>query len=400
MPGFELFDQREIDAVTDVIKRKMVHRYSFVRTRDEIYKCEEFENAVAQKMGAKYCLAVNNGSAALYIALKNSGLEPGDEVITTPFTFIASIEAILQCGLIPVLAEIDESLNLNPEGVADYITDRTRAIMPVHMFGGCADLDAFQEICLDNGLSLFEDACQAIGAKYHGKFSGTIGKWGAYSLDPYKVITVGEGGLILTDDESLYHRMEYYHDHGHIHSKIIERGAEGKACLGFNFRMSEIEGALGLVQLSKIDTALERMKNNRDRVLNEVGAIDGLKLRNCSDADGEIAMNIIYLLPDASIARKFQNAAKELGVACGNFSDNSWHYARHWEVLRDYSAKLRANSGCNCDSCNSYPLYRPNEWPVTQSILERTAVFGIDVNMSDESINLMIKAIKHGAKTI
>ncbi|MCL1941250.1 MAG: DegT/DnrJ/EryC1/StrS family aminotransferase [Synergistaceae bacterium] len=398
MPGFEIFDQKEIDAVADVIKRKMVHRYSFVRTRDEIYRCEEFENAVAAKMGAKHCLAVSNGSAALFVALKASGLEPGDEVITTPFTFIASVEALLECGLVPVLAEIDETLNLDPKSVEDYITDRTRAIMPVHMMGASADMDAFSEICTDHGLYLFEDACQAIGVKYHGKCSGTMGKWGTYSLDPYKVLTVGEGGLILTDDESLYRRMEYYHDHGHMHSKQIERGAEGKACLGFNFRMSEIQGAMGLVQLSKLDAALERMKNNRDRILNEVGNIEGLKLRKCPDADGEAAMNIIYLLPDAASARKFQSAAKEIGAPCGNFSDNTWHYARHWEVLREYSAKVRAGSCHDCGENNLLPLYRPNEWPVTHSILERTAVFGIDICMSDESISLAAKAIKAGAK--
>ena len=400
MPGFELYDQKEIDAVTDVIKRKMVHRYSFVRTRDEIYRCEEFENAIASKMGAKYCLAVCNGSAALFVALKASGLQPGDEVITTPFTFIASIEAILENGLVPVFAEVDESLNLDPRSVVEHITDRTRAIMPVHMMGGCADMDAFQELCSDYGLFLFEDACQAMGAKYRGKYSGTIGKWGTYSLDPYKVLTVGEGGLILTDDESLYRRMEYYHDHGHIHNKSIERGAEGKACLGFNYRMSEMQGAIGLAQLSKLDMALERMKNNKNRILNEVGAIEGLKLRKSSDMDGETAMNIIYLLPDVKSARKFQNAVKEHGSACGNLSDNTWHYARHWEVLREYSAKVRANSCCNCGVSGFFPLYRPNEWPVTHSILEQTAVFGIDICMSDESMELMAKAIRAGAKAV
>ena len=398
MPGFEIFDQQEIDAITDVIKRKMVHRYSFVKTRDEIYRCEEFENAVASKMGAKYCLAVNNGSAALFVALKNSGLEPGDEIITTPFTFIASIEVILECGFVPIFAEIDESLNLDPNSVIDCITDRTRAIMPVHMHGGCADMDAFQKICTDYGLLLFEDSCQAIGAKYHGKYSGTFGKWGTYSLDPYKIITVGEGGLILTDDESLYRKMEYYHDHGHIHSKAIERGAEGKACLGFNFRMCEIQGAMGLVQLSKLDAAIEHMRNNKKRILDEVGNIEGLKLRSCADESGETAMNITYLLPDVNSARKFQKALIEFGTGCSNLSDNIWHYARHWDVLRDYSAKVRANS-C-CEASNYLPVYRPIEWPMTHSILERTATFGIDINMSDKSIDAIAKAIKHGAKSI
>ena len=131
MPGFELFDQKEIDAVVDVIQRKMVHRYSFNTVRNGIWRVEEFEQAVAEKMGSRFCLGVSSGSAALYVALKATGIGPGDEVITSPFTFIASVEAILECGAVPVLADIDESLNLNPQAAEECISDRTKAIMPV-----------------------------------------------------------------------------------------------------------------------------------------------------------------------------------------------------------------------------------------------------------------------------
>lgn len=399
MPGFELFDQKEIDAVADVLNRKMVHRYSFVNCRDEIYKVEEFENAVAEKVGAKHCLAVSSGTASLYVALKAFGINPGDEIITTPFTFIASVEAILECGAVPVLAEIDESLNLDPTVVEEFITDRTRAIMPVHMFGGAADMEAFGTIAEENGLALFEDSCQAMGATYGGKWCGTCGStWGTYSLDPYKVLTVGEGGLIVTDDEDLYRKMEYYHDHGHKHDKTIDRGAEKKACLGFNFRMSEIQGALGLVQLSKLDGAVAALRRNRARVLDAVGNVHGLRVRHSADPEGELATQLIFLLPTPQTARRFQKAAKEAGTGCGILSDNTWHYARHWDTLRDGATYSRIRYPYDCPLTESMPLYRPNEWPQTHEILSRAAVFGIDIAMSDEKIEGMARAIAAGAR--
>ncbi|QTX31615.1 DegT/DnrJ/EryC1/StrS family aminotransferase [Aminithiophilus ramosus] len=382
MPGFDLFDQREIDALADVINRKMVHRYSFNDSRDGIYRVEEFERAVAERVGARHALAVSSGSASLYVAMKACGIGPGDEIITTPFTFIASVEAILECGAVPVLAEVDESLNLDPESVEPLITERTKAVMPVHMFGAAADMEAYGSLCADHGLSLFEDSCQAMGATYRGKAAGTFGLWGTYSLDPYKIITVGEGGLIVTDDEELYRRMEYYHDHGHIHDKSIDRGAEGKFCLGFNFRMSELQGALGLVQLSKLDGALARLKGIKRTVVDAVADL-GLSRRVHADAEGDSATQIVFLLPDEASARRFQKASKEAGVGCGNLSDNTWHYARHWRTLAE-----------------ALPDHCTVERPRTHAILSRTAVYGLSVAMTEEQVEKTVRAIRAGAAAL
>lgn len=397
MPGSELFDQREIDAVADVLRRRVVHRYSYQGVREGIYRVEEFERAVAEKYGARYALAVSNGSAALYVALKAMGIGPGDEVVTTPFTFIASVEAILECGAVPVLAEIDESLNLDPRSAADCITHRTKAVMPVHMFGGAADMDAFKTLCDEEGVHLFEDSCQAMGATFRGRACGTLGKWGTFSLDPNKIVTVGEGGLILTDDEDLYRRMETYHDHGHLHDKGIDRGAERKACLGFNFRMSEIQGALGLVGLDKLDGAISRLRSTRDRVLEAVSDT-GLVTRRLPDPTGDIATQIVFLLPDGTKARAFQAAAREAGFGCGILSDNTWHYARHWETLREGSTYSRVRCPYDCPHADDVPAYRPSEWPVTHSILERAAMFGLDILMDDAKVDHLIRAIRAGAQ--
>ncbi len=399
MPGFEMFDQKEIDAVVDVLQRKMVHRYSFNNVRNHIWKVEEFEKAVAEKMGVSYCLGVSSGSAALYVALRAMGIGPGDEVITSPFTFIASVEAILECGAVPVLADIDESLNLSPGKAENCITEATKAIMPVQMFGASADMEAFEELCENYGLYLFEDSCQAMGATYKGKPVGTFGKWGTYSLDPYKVITTGEGGLILTDDEELYKKMEYYHDHGHIHNKDIDRGAEGKACLGFNFRMSEIQGALGLAQLGKLDMAVEQLRRNRKAITEMVGSIEGLTMRPLADPEGDMASQLVYLFPTERSARIFQETLKESGVGCGVLADNTWHYARHWETLREGSYYSRIRYPWDCAYTEEMPLYRPVEWEATHDILSRAAVFGMTYAMSEEQLENMATAIKVGARS-
>jgi 8-amino-3,8-dideoxy-alpha-D-manno-octulosonate transaminase len=390
MPGFELFDQREIDAVADVINRKMVHRYSFNDCRDGIYRVEEFENAVAEMVGSRFCLAVSSGTAALYVGLKAMGIEPGDRIITSPFTFIATVEAITECGAVPVFADVDESLNMDPRSVEPLIDDRTKAVMPVHMFGSAADMDPIAKICSAHGLTLLEDSCQAMGATYKGRYVGTIGAWGPYSLDPYKLLTVGEGGLVVTDDEELYRTMEYAHDHGHVHDKSIDRGAERKSGLGMNFRMSEIQGTIGLVQVDKMPGAVKALRENKAKVLKSVGDIPGLVRRSFADQDGEIATQLVYILPDGESAKRFQAASGEAGVGCGILSGNTWHYARHWDSLRDWAERTRARG---IDA----PEYLPEDMAVTEGILSRAVVYGIGVTASDESLETMAKAIKAGA---
>ncbi|MCF4151079.1 DegT/DnrJ/EryC1/StrS family aminotransferase [Dethiosulfovibrio sp. F2B] len=390
MPGFEFFDQREIDAVADVIGRKMVHRYSFNDCRDGIYRVEEFENAVAEMVGSRFCLAVSSGTAALYVGLKAMGIEPGDRIITSPFTFIATVEAMAECGAVPVFADVDESLNMDPRSVESLIDDRTKAVMPVHMFGSAADMDPIAKICSAHGLKLLEDSCQAMGATYKGRYVGTIGAWGSYSLDPYKLLTVGEGGLVVTDDEELYRTMEYSHDHGHVHDKSIDRGAERKSGLGMNFRMSEIQGAIGLVQVDKMLGAVKALRENKAKVLKSVGDVPGLVRRSFADQDGEIATQLVYILPDGESAKRFQAASAEAGVGCGILSGNTWHYARHWDSLRDWAERSRARG---VDA----PEYLPEDMAITEGILSRAVVYGIRVTASDESLETMAKAIKAGA---
>lgn len=391
MPGTEIYDQMEIDAVVDVLSRKMVHRYSSHAARKGIYRVSEFEAALAARMGAKHAQAVSNGTSALFVGLKAMGIKPGDEVITSAFTFIATVEAIVGCGAVPVLADIDESLGMDPKSVESKISPRTKAIMPVHMFGAATRIEPILELGKKYGIPVVEDSCEVTGGTYHGKALGTFGLWGTYSFDPNKYITVGEGGAIVTDDENLYKTMEFYHDHGHVHRLDIERGAEDKCGLGLNFRMSEIEGALGLVALKKMDYALGLLRATKKKVLAAVSDT-GLKRRDVPNPEGDIATHIVFLLPSADAAKKFQAVTKEQGMPVGIIGGNTWHFAKHWKALDALSGTVIAGT--------TAPSYAPESMAQTAAILDRAVFYCPDLKCSEATSDKMITALCAAAKAV
>lgn len=391
MPGTEIFDNLEIEAVTDVLRRKMVHRYSSHAARKGIYRTSEFEAALAARVGSKHALAVSNGTSALFVGLKAMGIKPGDEVITSAFTFIATVEAIIGCGAVPILADVDESLGMDPASVESKISPRTKAIMPVHMFGAATRLEPILELGKKYNIPVVEDSCEVTGGTYHGKALGTFGLWGTYSFDPNKYITVGEGGALVTDDEKLYKTAEYYHDHGHVHRLDIERGAEDKCGLGLNFRMSEIEGALGLVALRKMDYALGLLRGTKKKVLEGVKGI-GLKPRDVPNPDGDIATHIVFLLPTAEAAKKFQAVTADCGMPVGIIGGNTWHYAKHWKALN-------ALSGTNIGGTTA-PSYAPETMAATDAILSRAVFYCPSLICDNETVDKMITALRTATKAV
>lgn len=389
MAGTELFGAEEIRAVTDVIERKMIHRYGSHSVRKGIYRVEEFENKAKEITGSRHALAMANGTAALIVALKGLGVGPGKEVITSPFTFIATVEAIVACGAVPVLGEIDSTLGLDPRSAEKLITEKTGALMPVHMFGASADMDAFMEISRIYGIPVIEDACEVVGGTYKGRYLGSIGKCGTWSFDPNKTLTVGEGGIVFTDDEDLWFRMDCYHDHGHIHSKEHDRGQEGKFGLGVNYRLSELQGALGSVALDKMDFALSTMRATKKRILDAVKDT-GIKARPVYDEEGDTASHLIFMLPSAEAALQFRSAAAQAGTQFSIISENTWHFAKHWNALEDLGGKdifgIKA------------PSYAPETMKDADEILSRAVMIGLNIYMSDEEIVRIISSVRHGAK--
>ena len=232
-------------------------------------KVEEFEKGFANYIGTKYAVAVNSGTAALHIALLAAGIGPGDEVITTPFSFIASSNAALFCGAKPVFVDIDEkTLNINPKLIEQKITPKTKALIVVHLYGQTCDMDEILKICKKHNLILIEDACQSHGAEYKGQKVGSFGI-GCFSFYPTKNMTTSEGGMITTNDEIIARQTRMLRQHGQSQRYIHD-------ILGYNFRMTDIEAAIGICQLKKLDDFNSKRIKNAELLTKEISKIKGL----------------------------------------------------------------------------------------------------------------------------
>jgi 8-amino-3,8-dideoxy-alpha-D-manno-octulosonate transaminase len=334
MPGYEVFGKEERRQIMDVLKTGVLFRYEFPNERKGIYKVKEFEVAFARYCGVAQAQAVSSGTAALKVALAALGIGAGDEVITQGFTFVATWEAIFDIGAIPVFAEIDETLNLDPADIEKKMTPRTRAIIPVHMLGAQARIEEIVAIARRHNLKVIEDTAQAAGGRIKGKYVGTFGDMGTFSFDPVKTITTGEGGMVITNDAELYRKACEYHDHGHDHvPNPGGRGGEGRSFIGFNYRMMELQGAIGLAQLAKLDSIIARQRKNKARIKKALKKIKGITFRRLVDEAGDTATFLAFFLPDGEKARAFNAALKENGAGAIYFAENTWHYYPKWEHL-------------------------------------------------------------------
>ncbi len=336
MPGYELFGEEERREVEEVLETGIYMRYGFDAARRGRWKARELEAELCRTLGTRHALLTSSGTSALTTALAALGIGAGDEVILPTFTFVASFEAVLSVGATPVLADIDDTLTLAPAAARAAITPRTRVIMPVHMCGAMADLDALGAICRERRLILFEDACQAIGATYKGKAVGTVGRAGAFSFDFVKTVTCAEGGAIVTDDEEIWRRCDGYADHGHDHQGA-DRGADAHPFLGYNYRISELHAAVGLAQLRKLSRFLEIQRRNKQVLKDALGAVPGVGFRRLPDPAGDNASFLTFFLPDEKRTRAATAAMKAApggGLVAMYWYDNNWHYFRRWDHLR------------------------------------------------------------------
>jgi len=336
MPGFEKFGAEESKHINDVMQTGIFMRYGFDGPRKGIWKAKELEQAICTKLGCGYAQLVSSGTAALTTAMASLGIGYGDEVIMPTFTFVASFEAVLSVGAVPVLVDVDDTLTLDPAAVKKAITPKTKCVMPVHMCGSMADMDALQAICREHNLLLLEDACQSFGATYKGKYLGTIGDAGTFSFDFVKTITCAEGGAIVTNNADLYTKLDGYSDHGHDH-KGVDRGADLHPFIGYNYRISELHAAIGLAQIGKLDSFLEIQKKNHGILKSILEQVPGVSFRRIPDPNGDSCTFLCWFLPTEDITRGVVNELKEQGILPGNFYwyDNNWHYIRKWDHLKN-----------------------------------------------------------------
>lgn len=336
MPGYELWSDKERKEVNDVLETGILMRYGFDGPRKGIWKAKELEEAICKTFGSNYAQLTSSGTAALTTAMSALGIGYGDEVITPSFTFVASFEAILSVGAVPVLVDVDDTLTLNPDAVRKAITPKTKAVMPVHMCGSMADMDALLAICKEHQLILLEDACQSIGGTYKGKSLGTIGDAGTFSFDFVKTMTCAEGGVVMTNKEDILVKSDGYTDHGHDH-KGVDRGADLHPFIGYNYRISELHAAVGLAQIKRLNEFLTIQKKNHAQLINILSQVPEISFRRIPDPAGDSCSFISWFLPTAEITKAVVAAMKEQGILAGNFYwfDNNWHYIRKWDHLKN-----------------------------------------------------------------
>ena len=395
MPGFEFWGDEERKEVNDVLETGILMRYGFDGPRKGIWKANELEKAVCNTFGTKYAQLTSSGTAALTTAMVALNIGAGDEVIMPTFTFVASFEAVLSIGAIPVLVDINETLTLDPEAVKAAITPRTKCIMPVHMCGSMADLDALKLICEENDLILLEDACQAIGGTYKGKKLGTIGHAGTFSFDFVKTITCGEGGVVMTDSEDIYTKCDGYTDHGHDH-KGADRGADLHPFIGYNFRISELHAAVGLAQIKKLDTFLSIQKNNQSLLKEIMLQVPGITFRTVPDPQGDSCSFLSWFLPTAELTEAVVEEMKAQGILAGNFYwfKNNWHYISKWDHLKNADTL----QGITHDVHLALKEYATKSFPASDAVMSRCVSTAISLLWTEDQIKekgeKMVNAIK------
>lgn len=341
MPGSEYFGKEEKKEVMDVLETGCLFRYNHEHMRQGMWKAREMEEEAMRFTGAKYAHVVSSGSTAVTTALAAAGIGYGDEVIVPPFTYLATIEAVIWMGAIPVFADIDETLCLSVEGIKKVLTPKTKGICLVHMCGAAADMDGIMELVNEHNLVLVEDAGQALGAFHKGKSVGLFGVSGAFSFDFFKITTAGEGGLCITNDEARYNIMHQVSDHGHSHIGD-NRGMETHPIFGNNFRISELHAAIGKAQLQKVDKIRADKKANKAVLKARLAEVDGITFRHMHDPEGDSGTFLNFFLPTQELAQKAMDQFAADGIGGFNYwYTNMYHFINQWDHIKNKKSAFK-----------------------------------------------------------
>ena len=356
------------------------------------------EEAMKQMVGTEYCLATNSCTSALVASYRALGIGSGDEVIVPAYTFFATAATVVSSNAIPVIVDIDETLCLDSNAVESAITKRTKAIVPVHMRGAPAQMDAIMDVANKKGIPVVEDVAQAGGGSFKDKRLGSIGTMGCFSFDYYKVIVSGEGGFITTDDKWLYTRSQSWHDCAACWrpDRFAKEGKEGELFCGENYRMSELEGAVALAQIRKADDMLAGYRKAKDRIKEAVEDFAGLEYRRLTDPEGDTAICLVMLLPDADTTRKAIEAMQAEGVPAGGIYDSKvrdWHIYNYWEHIIDKKTVAEDRLPWSAVPSEELPPYSRQMCPRTLDLLSRAVMLDINYNYSGEDCEAIATGI-------
>ena len=396
-PGGLEIGEEEKNEVLEVLERKYLFRY--YGPKDYPSKVRELEEAFASRVGAKQALATNSCTSSLITALTALGVGPGDEVIVPGYTFFASAAAIVSAKAIPVIAEIDDTLTLDPGDVKAKITPLTKAILPVHMRGAPCQMELLTSIAKERGLKIVEDVAQAVGGSYRGKALGTFGDCGCFSFQFHKTITAGEGGMIVTDNDRVYQRCMGFHDTAACWrpNRYSLPSFVGENVCGMNFRMSELSGAVLLAQLRKLDSLLARMRRNKAIIKEAISKIDRIRFRRLSDPDGDTAICLVWYMPSAAEAAKTAEELATMGVDVRHLYSpgrRDWHVYSYWTHLLNQETPTAEGCPFKCPLYKGTARYAPDMNPKTLEILGRAVHINVPPQLSEEDARAIGQAIR------
>jgi 8-amino-3,8-dideoxy-alpha-D-manno-octulosonate transaminase len=400
MAGTELFGAEERKEINDVMETGILFRYGHDAQRNNHWKARDFEAEVKKITGAKYAHAMSSGSTAIATALAASGIGAGDEVIVPPFTFIASVEAVLFIGAIPVFAEIDETLCLSAEGIEKAVGPNTKGVCLVHMCGGNADMDGIMAVVRKHKLILVEDAGQAFASSYKGTYTGLFGKAGSYSFDFFKIATAGEGGVLVTNDEETYKKADVYSDHGHSHLGA-KRGMEDHPYLGFNYRISELHAAIGLAQTRRVPAIKEKNRKNKKFMQDALSVNSHITFAAVGDPAGDSATFLNLLLPDTATAQRTVEEFNQAGVVGFDYWFlNMYHFINQWDHLKN----LQTVSKLTVEILEKPQDYNNLHLPKTQEVVGRLISFGVRYSWTEaqmkELADQILSCVERATKAV
>ena len=395
--GASMLGEEEVEEVLAVIRSRSLSRDYGPDCQDTVIR---FERNFAERIGARFALATISGSTALKVALVAAGLGPGDEVIVPCCTFIASPGSVVSAGAVPIFAEIDESLSIDPDGIEAKITPRTKAIMPVHLYGVPAQMDRIMEIAGKHNLKVIENCALSCGTAYRGRRIGTWGDLGAFSLQIVKIITAGEGGVVTSSDPDLYERAVRYHDQGNYREAGRFPGIAPHLdpFVGESYRMNELTGAVAVRQLEKLEAIVGALKSRFRRFKEGVADIEGVRLKPVNDEEGHLGVRWGLAFDDAETCARFADALRAEGLSPGLMYGGRPVYMLP-QILNQATAAPAA-SPWKSPLYGGDVTYYKGLCVRSEDIMQRVlTVAAISPRYTDRDVDYIVRAVRKAART-
>lgn len=393
-PGTHWFDEEEERAVLDVLRGRALFRYY---GPGEPRYVDALEAAAREFYGSRYALAVNSGSGALITALSALQIGPGDEVIVPALMWVATAAAVVQANAIPVLCEVDDTFDMDPEDLERKITPRTRLILPVHMAGSPCDMDAVMAVAGRHGIRVLEDCAQANGGTFRGRRLGTFGALGIYSFQLNKNATAGEGGLIVTDDERLYLRAFSAHDMSLLwrDGQLVNPEPDVLTWAGGR-RMPELCGAVASVQIRKLPRIVAHMQASHRRIRARLADVPGLQLRRLNDPEGDTGPFLIFLLTNEGVAVRVLERMKAAGLhSAFRLAEYGLHvYYNMVSLVNKVPLSAAGNPWTLAQNAGSVYDYRKGACPQSDALLARSILLPIPSCLTEEQEAAAVDVIK------